>query len=127
MAFCVAHFLFWYGIHVFHGERITPALWAFETWDSLNAGDPSGRLGINRKLAQSPGHHLVFVRYGPTHGFDEWVYNGASLDSAAVIWARDLGADQNRRLLHFYPSRTAWLLQPDGHSPKLEPYAAMSP
>src|SRR6266705_426408 len=40
-------------------------------------GDPS-RTAIGKKLSETPGKHLIMVRYGKNHNLqDEWVYNGA--------------------------------------------------
>ncbi len=68
---------------------------------------------------------LVFVRYQPHHVFqNEWVYNAADIDRARIVWARDLGAAENQKLLRYYPSRTALLLQPDLPEIALSPYDA---
>ena len=66
-----------------------------------------------------PGQQLVFVRYWPQHQFQEWVHNAADIDGARIVWARDLGPDENQKLLRYYPNRTAWLLQPDARPPLL--------
>ncbi len=74
-------------------------------------------------MAQIPGKNLVFVRYWPQHIFqEEWVYNEADISGARVIWARDLGQEENEKLLSYYPDRTAWLLEPDFRPPRLTPY-----
>jgi len=65
---------------------------------------------------------LVFVRYGPTHTFDEWVHNEADIDDAGVIWARDLGDEENGRLRERYPDRNIWLLEPDAKPVQLNKY-----
>jgi hypothetical protein len=102
---CLAHFAFWYAR-------------AFS--DRVN---PGRRVAVDRQLAQGPGQQLVFVRYCPQHIFqDEWVYNGADIDHARVVWARDLGASEDQKLLDYYPSRTAWLLEPDAMPAKLTRY-----
>jgi hypothetical protein len=102
---CLAHFAFWY-IRAF-SDRV----------------NPGRRVAIDRQLAQAPGQQLVFVRYWPQHIFqDEWVYNAADIDHARVVWARDLGASEDQKLLDYYPSRTAWLLEPDAMPPKLTRY-----
>ena len=120
---CVAHFLFWYGLHLFDQQPFSMALRQYETWDAINHGDPAGRTDIQRALAEAPGKQLVFVRYWPQHIFQqEWVYNAADVDGARVVWARDLGADENDKLLHYYPDRTPWLLDPDARPPKLSRY-----
>jgi hypothetical protein len=120
---CVAHFLFWYGLHLFDQQPFSMALRQYETWDAINHGDPAGRTDIQRAQAKAPGKQLVFVRYWPQHIFQqEWVYNAADVDGARVVWARDLGADENDKLLHYYPDRTPWLLDPDARPPKLSRY-----
>ena len=120
---CAAHFLFWYGLHVFDTSEISLAMRPYQTWDAINHGNPERRILVNQHLAQTPGKNLVFVRYWPQHIFqEEWVYNEADISGARVIWARDLGPEENEKLLGYYPDRTAWLLQPDFRPPKLTPY-----
>ncbi len=119
---CAAHFIFWYGLHASRDEELDAALTPFETWDAINHGDPEGRIAINRQLNAQPGRQLVFVRYGPQHQFQEWVHNAADIDGSRIVWARDLGLDENQKLLRYYPDRTAWLLEPDAHPPRLQPY-----
>ena len=75
------------------------------------------------RFADAPGKQLVFVRYGPRHGFEEWVHNRADIDASRVVWARDLGAVENEKLLRYYPDRAAWLLEPDARPPKLSLHA----
>lgn len=119
---CAAHFLFWYGINASHNEELRAAMSPYETWDAINHGDPEGRLALFRHLSQLPGTQLIFVRYWPQHTFDEWVHNLADFDEAGVLWARDLGDDENQKLQRYYSDRTAWLLEPDFHPPRLTPY-----
>jgi hypothetical protein len=115
---CAAHFFFWYGLHVAGVNAAT----AYDTWDFVNHDDPQGRIAINRRLAETPGKQLVFVRYWPKHQFDEWVQNAADIDRARVVWALDLGPEENAKLRSYYPDRTAWLLQPDARPPRLAAY-----
>lgn len=119
---CAAHFLFWYGLHASRDDELYAAMTPFETGDAINHGDPEGRIAVRRQLEAAPGQQLVFVRYWPQHQFQEWVHNAADIDSARIVWARDLGPDENQRLLQYYPNRTAWLLEPDAHPPRLRPY-----
>ena len=119
---CVAHFTFWYGLHASRNTELDAALSRFETWDAINHGDPQGRISIHQQLATAPGQQLVFVRYWPQHQFEEWVHNAADIDRARIVWARDLGPDENQKLLRYYPDRTVWLLEPDAHPPRLQPY-----
>ena len=119
---CAAHFIFWYGVHSTRDSDLYAALTPFESWDAINHGDPEGRIAINRQLDAEPGRQLVFVRYWPQHQFREWVHNAADIDRAHIVWARDLGPDENQKLLRYYPDRTAWLLEPDARPPRLRHY-----
>lgn len=85
-------------------------------------GDPS-RAAIQEKLSHTPGKHLILVRYGEDHNIhDEWVYNGAEIDSAKVLWARELDAEQNAKLLSYFKDRHVWLVEPDKDNTELTPY-----
>jgi hypothetical protein len=117
---CGAHFVFWYGMQLAGNEYLEQ----YESWDEVNHGDPVGRIAVNRELAQAPGKQLVFVRYWPKHTLTEWVYNGAEIDRQTVVFARDLGAEEDEVLKRYYPDRTAWLLEPDASPPRLSPYRA---
>ena len=76
-------------------------------------------------LESIPGQHLVVVRYGPEHDprtQAEWVYNASDVDRAKVIWAREMDATENARLLEYYHTRRIWLLEPDRQPVQLQPY-----
>lgn len=121
---CAVQFVFWYSVHVFDNAEFALALRPYETWDAINHGNPERRLAVRRQLAQAPGRQLVFVRYDyPRHIFqDEWVYNEADIDASPIVWARDLGAEEDEKLRQYYPRRTAWLLEPDIRPPRLGQY-----
>ncbi len=79
------------------------------------------RVAITRQLDATPGRHLVIVSYGPHHDVDwEWVYNRADIDSAKVVWARDMGAHANQELLHYFHDRQVWRVNGDQSPPRLE-------
>jgi hypothetical protein len=122
---CIVHFVFWYSMHLFESEDFAPEMIRYEAWDSINHRNPERRLLVKQQLDELPGELLVFVRYSPRHIFqDEWVYNDASIDSARIIWARDLGPQENETLQALYPSRQVLLLEPDVRPlPQLSPYA----
>jgi len=86
-------------------------------------GDVS-RAAIQKKLENTAGRHLVIVRYGEDHNIhDEWVYNGAEIDGAKVLWARELAAEQNQKLFECFKDRQIWLVTPDTDNTYLEPYS----
>jgi hypothetical protein len=120
---CIAHFLFWYGVHLFDDTEVSLAMRPYETWDAINHGNPERRIYVTRQLARVPGKVLVFVRYYPQHIFqDEWVYNAADIDAARIVWARDLGEAEDDKLRGYYPDRAVWLLEPDFRPPRLTAY-----
>jgi hypothetical protein len=94
----------------------TPMMWY--------GNPPAGlaRAAMQARLEAAPGRHVVVVRYSPGHdSTDEWVYNAADIDGSKVVWARDMGR-QNDTLIRYYPDRTVWLLEPDADPPRLAPY-----
>jgi hypothetical protein len=77
---------------------------------------------ILNMLQAREGDDLVIVRYGANHDFHhEWVYNRASIDSADVVWARDMSSEENRELIRYFEWRRAWLLEVNGAT-RLGPY-----
>lgn len=77
---------------------------------------------VERQLLSIEKKDLVIVRYTPDHGpHNEWVYNDADLDQAPIVWARDMGPEENADLLNYYEDRQAWILHADQDPPKLEP------
>lgn len=85
-------------------------------------GDPS-RAAIGEKLSHTPGKHLILVRYEEDHNLhDEWVYNGAEIDTAKVLWARELDDEQNAKLFAYFRDRQFWLVEPDVDNTELVPY-----
>lgn len=75
------------------------------------------------QLEAMEGRHLVIVRYNRNHYWEhEWVYNGADIDSAKVVWAREIDAASNERLVHYFSDRRVWLAEPDLTPPAVAPY-----
>jgi hypothetical protein len=85
-------------------------------------GDPS-RTAIANELSKTPGKHLIVVRYEADHNLhDEWVYNGAEIDTAKVLWARDIDPVQNAKLFAYFRDRHIWFVNPDTDNSTLVPY-----
>jgi len=73
---------------------------------------------VLQKLQSEPGKHLVMVRYNEDDlsVHDEWVFNGADIDGSKVLWARELDAQQNKKLFEYFKDRKVWLATTeDGH------------
>ena len=101
-----------------------------ETLDMNSWGKWSERrAALIETLSRKNRGQLVIVQY-PSSDWrveKEWVYNGADIDHQRVVFAHDLGMEQNRALLDYYPDRTALLLTFDSASgqEKIEPYPAL--
>jgi hypothetical protein len=71
-------------------------------------------------LRHTEGQHVVLVRYGANHvPHDEWVFNEADIDAAKVVWARDMGPEQNVTLLAYFKNRRQWVLDADDQPARL--------
>jgi hypothetical protein len=85
------------------------------------------RAHLVARLNGEPGRHLVLVRYGPKHSVhEEWVYNGADVDGAAVVFAHERSTEENALLLSHFSGRRAWLLSPDDGD-RLTPLSRQGP
>ncbi len=126
---CAAHFLFWYTVHLLESTNVGLELVSYDAWNAIDHQFAPRRVSVARKLAAAPGKDLVFVRYYPNHSSaDEWVWNEAAIDGARVVWARDLGLEENEKLRAYYRDRRAWLLEPDFKPlPRLTPYGVEKP
>jgi len=102
----------------------TPKPSWIRTWCSQDEQNLE-RARILKELEHTPGDHLVIVRYFPGHDIilNEWVFNNSDIDSSKVVWARDMGPQQNEELLRYFSARHVWLAEPDAKPVKLTPYA----
>jgi len=93
--------------------------------DSLPMHDWSlRRAELEQWLEQQPKPQLVFVTYSARHRVAyEWVFNDADLPNSHVIWARDLGAYENGKLIEQLQGRQVWSLKADVRVPQLAPYS----
>jgi hypothetical protein len=92
-------------------------------WNRLLEKNAGGwfreRERIITHLESMPGQHLVVVRYAADHNPNrEWVYNGADLGPAKVLWARAMTPERDHELLTHFPDRTPWLLEADAPNPQ---------
>src|SRR5579885_3285975 len=79
------------------------------------------RIGVLRQIERTPGNHLVIVHYGANHSpHDEWVYNGADIDHARVVWAREMGPAKDAELVQYFRQRQVWRVDADASPPRLE-------
>lgn len=86
------------------------------------------RAQIELQLEKLPGDHLAIVRYGSKHNtLNEWVYNAPDIDSSKVVWAREMGPEDNRELIQYYAHRKVWLVEPDAVPARVSPYPVSDP
>lgn len=87
-------------------------------------GYPEGRrrAQIAARLDSGPDRHVVFVRYHRAEFLtSEWVYNGADIDGQKIVWARDMGPEQNLAVMKYYRGRKFWLVNVDDAAGELVP------
>ena len=136
------HMRLWSGRHSFEGPAavrmivvvccamIVLRVFAAMTHTLIEPAWPRGNLDradVIQQLDRQPGSHLVFVRYGTNYGVNhdvdhEWVYNEANIDGAKVVWARDMGRENNKELIQYFRDRKIWFLEGDGREPRPQPY-----
>ncbi len=102
-------------LHIPNGS--VPETWCSPWTQLLN------RAQIQAELEKLPERHLVLVRYNPTHNpMEGWVYNRADIDGSKVVWANDMG-QQNQELIEYFKDRRVWLLEPDMAPPRISAYS----
>lgn len=83
------------------------------------------RAGVEKNLYRKGGQHLVLVRYEPGHSFhDEWVYNAADVDRAAIVWCRSIDPAADAEAVRYFSGRQVWLASVGKDSAKLSPYGS---
>jgi hypothetical protein len=93
------------------------------SWCSVSRMEPA-RAEIASALRRMGGRHLIVVSYRPTQEvLNDWVYNSADIDSAPIVWARDLGPENNCDLLEYFHGRQFWQVDASSPHPRLTPYA----
>jgi len=103
-------------------QSLRPAMHIFS---ALGVGQGWWRADILRRLQAIPGRHVVFVQYDrPAYLTTEWVYNDADIDRSQVVWAQDMGPEENQEVLRYYADRKMWLVRVDDSPGELLPYDA---
>lgn len=85
----------------------------FQSWCCRVEGNLN-KSRIASELEKMPGKHLVFVRAktDPNNLF-QWIYNGADIDAARIVWARDLGDERDAQLAAYFHDRDVWMVDPN--------------
>jgi hypothetical protein len=108
-------------IPVFHlpiGNPGAPLTWC-SPWSPFSKLYP--RAQIEMRLRSMPGRHVVIVHYNPkSKEVPSWVYNSADIDNSKIVWAHDMGA-QNDELTHYFAGRNIWFLDPEKDEIRLVP------
>ncbi|HZC66246.1 MAG TPA: hypothetical protein VE545_06715 [Candidatus Dormibacteraeota bacterium] len=95
---------------------------------SWTCGGNSSREALQKRLEHLAGKHLIIVRYEADHNIhDEWVFNGADIEGAKVLWARELDPEQNAALVRYFHERSIWLVDPEVDNLELIPYRDAAP
>jgi hypothetical protein len=100
--------------------------WPASSWtDAWYGPDHFGteRARVESEMEQFPGQQLLLVRYSSRHNpLNEWVSNAPDIDTSKVVWAREMDAAHNLELMHYYPDRKVWLVEPDMLPATILPY-----
>jgi hypothetical protein len=103
-----------------------PSTWLCSWYGPMGFG--KARAQVESELKRLPGKQLVIVRYPADHYvLDEWVANAPDIDSAKVIWAREMDTADNLKLIQYYHGYHVWLVQPDTRPVKISPYPLTEP
>jgi hypothetical protein len=96
------------GLHLPYTQALN-----YQSW-CCKVGVDDSKQRITRYLESQPGKHLVFVRpKSDEMNLFQWIYNRADIDSSRIVWARDLGADENARLENYFHNRKVWMVDPN--------------
>jgi hypothetical protein len=96
------------------------------TWCSPHLFDDLSRAPVQAALESKAGLHLAVVRYRSDRAQPvDWVQNLAVIDSQKIVWANDLGPQQNQEVIDYYKGRRVWLIEPD-NAPQVSQYRAFS-
>jgi hypothetical protein len=90
--------------------------------------DVADRERITAELNQLPGQHLVIVHNHWSHtGSEDWIYNKPDIDHAKIVWAREMGPQENQNLLRYFSYRKVWVVDQNDGLMRLTAYNQQSP
>lgn len=96
-------------------------------WEHAAESHGEARAYLRAWLSRRPRKQLVIVHYSPRHSPDqEWVYNGADIDTSKVVWAREMDEKSDAQLIGYFKDREVWLLNADSKPQRVQPYDADS-
>ena len=99
--------------------------WPASSWTGSPDHFGTERARVESEMEQFPGQQLLLVRYSSRHNpLNEWVYNAPDIGTSKVVWAREMASAHNLELLHYYPKRKVWLVEPDSLPAAVLPYPA---
>jgi hypothetical protein len=85
----------------------------YQSWCCKVPGNQN-KARITAELARLPGKQLVFVKTKHDEmNLFQWIYNDADIDASPIVWARDLGPDENARLVAYFAQRQVWVVDPN--------------
>ena len=108
--------------------RMRPAsqsLYAAGLADDLvlhEAGQCRNSARILEKMESRPGRHLAIVRYRPNHDYWSGYTIARRIDTAQVVWAREMDDASNRELTRYFAGRDIWLVDADATPPTISAY-----
>ena len=96
--------LVWVGL-LFHEARKQGFAYSELNWNV-------GRAEILKEFQHKEGKHIILVQYEAGYSVHiEYVYNGADIPNAKVIWAHSLGPIADRELCRQFSDHQPWLLR----------------
>jgi hypothetical protein len=102
-------------LHIQNGP--VPETWC-SSWPNLQH-----RAKIQAELERSPGRQLALVHYSLRHNpMEGWVYNAADIDGSKLVWANDMGPQQNEELIDYFKDRNVSLIEPDAAPARISVY-----
>jgi hypothetical protein len=79
--------------------------------DDRRSSWSGSRAAVAERLTLEAGEDLVLVRFAADAWDRGWVYNGADLERAPIVWARQMSAAEDCALAAHYAGRVLWDLE----------------